>query len=204
VALVAISQVAANPKAETGLLFISGLLVVVIIAAFVLHRLDRVTPARGLSDEDKQAVLAALVQARDRVAATLVCPKDHCRANVFGMNPLKRLQIVDSLTVNMDRVQEWAISMPPGRGATGIVWITKQPKVLIAPFENDEDLDRSDAARVDPQLEWIISVPVRVDDAVKWVVNVDGRDKRDLDQVEAAVPDVEWIETVIKPQAKAA
>jgi hypothetical protein len=99
----------------------------------------------------------------------------------------------------MGQIPEWDISIRPGRGCVGIAWTTGEPKVLIAPFEGDEDLDPADAACVNRDLQWIISVPVRVDGVVKWIVNVDGEDRLPRADVEAAVPDVQAIVPVLAP-----
>jgi hypothetical protein len=203
-AVIVVVQLAAGPDTGSALWVVAVLLVVVEAAAVIVHRVDRKAPAKGLTEQDTEAVRAALVSARDNVATRLGCDRTHCRANVFGENRLRRLQIVNSLTVNMDRVEEWGVSIPPGRGGTGIAWATGAPKVLIAPFAGDEDLEPADAARVDPELEWVISAPVDVDQSVKWIVNVDGRDARTRPQVEAAVHEVMSSVPMLRPFAEKA
>jgi hypothetical protein len=202
VAVVVVVQIAASPS--PALWVVPMLLGIVEIAAVALHRLDRPAPAEGLSDQDTEAVLAALVSARNNVAARLQCDPGRCRANIFGENRLGRLQIINSLMVNMDRVTEWGISIPPGRGCTGIARATGQPKVLVSPFDGDDALEPDDATRVDPNLQWIISVPIKIDESVKWVTSVDGKDARSRTQVEGAVQDVLAVVPILRQFARKA
>jgi hypothetical protein len=188
-------------SASPALYVFAAVVVLVIVAIYDLRRRDRVVPTPGLNEGDATAIVADLIAARDRVALRLQCPKSSCRANVFGRNLLGRLQIVRSLTVNMDRVCEWEISMLPGRGSTGIAWVTRKPHVTVAPFEGEEDLETEDAARVDPELQWIISVPLLIDSEPVWVVNVDGREARSRDAVEAAVDEVLSSIPALRPHA---
>lgn len=187
--------------ASAGLYVFAVIVALAMVAILILRLRDQSVPTPGLADEDETAVVAELIAARDRVAGRLRCPAGSCRANVFGWNRLRRLQINRSLTVNMDRVSEWDVSTVPGRGATGIAWASCQPKVIVRPFEGDEDLEPAHAARVDPHLQWIISVPICIDQAAIWVVNVDGREARARTEIETAVDDVLASVPVLRPYA---
>jgi hypothetical protein len=196
-------QLAANPSPGAALWVVVVLFVVAGVAAFIVDRLDRPVTPKELSDEDIDAINDQLKIARDAVADRLKCDRARCRANVFGENSFGRLQMLRALRVNMDeRVLEWSISIPPGRGGTGLVWETGRPNVLVAPFADEEDIEPADAVRVDPELKWIISAPVKVGQASKWIVNVDGKDERTRSQVEEAVPDVARLDTALKTYAQ--
>jgi hypothetical protein len=195
-------QLAAVQSAFPYFIVVAVLLVFVVAALLFLHSLDRSVSLGGLTEDERAAVRSSLLTARNQVAVQLGCDKARCRANIFGQNKIGRLQIIKDLTINMEHVEEWDISMPPGRGSTGIAWTTRRPKVVIFPPEGDEDLEPSEAALVDSELRWIISVPICADDGTpKWVVNVDGKEARRRDEVEGAVSEVSDVVPQIRPFA---
>jgi hypothetical protein len=159
----------------------------VVAGLLILARLDGTIPG-GLDEEGRAAVRAVLLAARDDVARFLGSPKDRCRANVVAENRLGRLQINKDLMVNMEEVAEWEISMKPGKGCSGAAWCAEQPRVGIHPFDDDDGLEPDQQRFVDPDLRWIVSVPIVVDGRPKWVVNIDGEDGRTREEVEAAIP----------------
>jgi hypothetical protein len=188
VGLIAI-QLAAVTSAFPYFLVVAGVATVIVVSLLVLDRLDRSPPVKGLDEGDRAAVRAVLSAARDDVARALGSDRAHCRGNVVLENRLRRLQISRDLMVNMDGVAEWQISMRPGRGCAGVAWSTQRPHVAIHPFEGTDGLEPDQALLVDPEVRWIISVPIFADDGTPtWIVNVDGKEARGREQVEAAVP----------------
>jgi hypothetical protein len=198
-------QVAAKPHADGAIWAVVALLVVGEAAAFGLNYQDSRARAKGLDKADSRAVRGTLEGLRREVARQLGIDEDHCRANIFGeITGARRLQIVDQLMANMDEVAEWDISVPIGKGASGIAWKTRSPKIVLFPPQGDEDLSPEEAARVDPELKWIVSVPITVDGSVKWVVNVDGEEVRSREELEPAVRIVQGAVTNLTPFARKA
>lgn len=198
-------QVAAKPNAGEAIWAVVAILVVGEVAAFGLNYLDSTARARGLDQADSRAVRGTLEGLRRDVARQLGVGEDRCRANVFGeITGARRLQIVDQLMANMDEVAEWDISIPVGKGASGIAWHTRSPKIVLFPPRGDEDLSPEEAARVDPDLKWIVSVPIAIDGSVKWVVNVDGEDARTREQLEPVVRTVQGAVPSLVPFARKA
>lgn len=163
---------------------IVALAIVAVIGLLVLHKLDRAVPAKGLEEEDREEVRALLSDTRDAVAESLDTEKAASRANVIAENRLGRLQMIGDLRVNMDGAAEWGVSMRSGQGCAGVAWKTGKPHIAVHPFEGDDGLEPTQAQLVDPDLRWIVSVPILDDDGrPKWVVNVDGKEKRGREEL---------------------
>lgn len=185
------------------LVVIAAVAIIAVVSLLVLHRLDRAVPAKGLSDDDREAVRASLCNIRDAVAKAMNSDKAHCRANVIVENRLGRLQMVGDLRINMDSSAEWGVSMRPGQGCAGVAWKTREPHVAVYPFEGIDGLEPNQAQLVDPDLRWIVSVPICGDEGKpKWVVNVDGKDERSREELkEKAVPVMETGAAKLRPFA---
>jgi hypothetical protein len=196
-------QLAAIKSAFPYFLVVAGVAAAIVVSLLVLDRLDISAPVKGLDEGDRAAVRAVLFSARDDVARVLRSDSARCRANVILENRLRRLQISRDLMVNMDGVAEWQISMRPGRGCAGVAWSTREPHVAIHPFEGTDGLEPDQARLVDPEVRWIISVPIFADDGTPtWIVNIDGKETRTREQVEAAVPALHArVDPALKPFA---
>ncbi|HEX8688692.1 MAG TPA: hypothetical protein VF729_00450 [Solirubrobacterales bacterium] len=182
-------QLAGVASAFPYFLVVAGVAIVIVLILLVLDRIDSSVSVKGLDEGDRAAVRAVLSAARDEVARILGSDRARCRGNIVAENRLRRLQISRDLMVNMDGVGEWQISMRPGRGSAGVAWSTRQPHVAIHPFEGTDGLEPDQARLVDPEVRWIISVPILAEDGKPtWIVNIDGKDARGREQVEAAVP----------------
>lgn len=198
-------QVAAMDSPGPAIWGVIAILIIGQVAALALHYIDRSAPAKGLTDEDRKDVCRILEEMREEVADELDMDKAYCRANVFGkISAGQRLQIVDHLMANMDTVKEWDISIPIGRGASGIAWETGEPNVVLLPSNGNEDLSPEEASRVDPDLRWIISVPVQVDGSPKWVVNVDCKEAHTRDQLQPVVQVMQRAASRLRPFAEKA
>jgi hypothetical protein len=103
----------------------------------------------------------------------------------------------------MDGPGEWGVSMRPGQGCAGVAWETQKPHVAVYPFEGINGLEPNQAQLVDPDLRWIVSVPICDDEGKpKWVVNVDGKDERDPEELrDKAVPVMETGAAELRPYA---
>ena len=170
------------------LVAIAVLAIIAVVSLLVLHRLDRGVPAKGLSDDDREAVRALLSDIRDAVARSLDSDKARCRANVIAENRLGRLQMIGDLRINMDGAREWGVSMRSGQGCAGVAWEIREPHVAVYPFEGTDGLESDQAQLVDPDLRWIISVPIIDNEGKpKWIVNVDGKDERSFEKLDEVV-----------------
>lgn len=93
------------------------------------------------------------------------------------------LKICPGLHLNMDRPKELKIALKPHQGLTGLVFRTGQPNVECRLDEGEQGLGGWDdeffmtqevATLVHPDLQWIMSMPLKMNGVVYGVVNIDG------------------------------
>ncbi len=113
---------------------------------------------------------------------------DQVRANIFfpdygPSGDLRKyvLKICPGLHRKMDQPREVEITFEPGQGATGKVFESRQARVTQRLDSGSEDWDEvydiTDelAARIHPDLKWIISMPLKDEDGKSiGVMNIDG------------------------------
>lgn len=144
--------------------------------------------ADKLTADQKQDILEVLRRAVSDVSESLKCSKELIRANVFGVDEQGKLRMIKELTVNMNRPIELTIQMPIGYGSTGKSFQSGEPNIAVFHANWGVNLLSDDELRkAHPDLQWIISVPVRGKGAGTgpiWVMNIDGlkgrRDETDL------------------------
>jgi hypothetical protein len=146
--------------------------------------MDSVSYAVELGDENRQIIRQALRSAVLEAARILHADPAAIRANVFGLGPDGRLQMISSLTYNMQNVDELTVSMPPGVGSTGRCYATRAPNIAIRQSQDGAEPDwgvnvlaEAEMKKLVPGLCWIVSIPVFVggdDDPPVWIMNVDG------------------------------
>jgi hypothetical protein len=107
------------------------------------------------------------------VSATLV------RANIFAPSG-NELRIIRELTFNMHDKAEMELSLPVGVGSTGRSFVSGKPNIAIfSPIEGwrEAAIPAIQTVKLNPELQWIISVPVKGEGESShaiWVMNVDG------------------------------
>jgi hypothetical protein len=162
--------------------------------------------AMKLSESKKRVILGALAGAAESVAESLNVPHEHVRANIFALDQDGRLRIVPGLIHNMDRLEELSISMQAGEGSTGRAFASKKPNYAIFRQGWGENvIEGEELAKVHPELQWIISVPIFGEgNEPVWVFNVDGlRERREPDQLRSVIGElVKWVGTVTVIAAK--
>lgn len=158
-----------------------------------------------LSDEQHDAVCAAVAGGAEQTATSLGVEPHLIRGNIFGSTTGGLLKIIPGLSHNMQYPKEYTMRMCVNEGSTGHAWHRRRPNIAVRPLEEDglDILPPNQMARVEPRLQWIISVPVfTADDATKptWVFNVDGLEvPKTLEQLELAVGALlRWAEQIAR------
>jgi len=141
---------------------------------------DTIALATHLSKKQRDGIYTVLCEAAKRVATELGLPLQLARSNLFGVDNRDRMRVLKGLTYNMNDSLELTIKIAVGYGSTGRCF--KSAKENIAIFEEGwgkDQIEDEEIKRVHPELQWIISVPVKnEDDRPFWVLNVDGLQKR--------------------------
>ena len=75
--------------------------------------------ANQLNDVQKQDIIKILGGVAKDVAEELNIPLNLIRSNLFGIDSQGRMRMLREMTFNMDREEEFTISMPVGYGSTG-------------------------------------------------------------------------------------
>ena len=138
--------------------------------------------ANRLNDIQKNDIIVLLRGAATDVAKQLNLPIDLIRSNLFGVDSQGHMRMVQELTYNMNREEEFTISMPIGYGSTGRCFQSGKPNIAIFREGWGENvIEGEELSKVHPDLKWIISLPVPPGDGEArpiWVLNVDGLEKR--------------------------
>lgn len=130
-----------------------------------------------LPDDLLLTVRTELQTLRQQAASILGLTADKVRVNLFA--PIDgALRIVPGAFDNMTYAPEFNICIQPNHGATGrsfeagVVCVT----VKQGPYWTGNHLPGDELNKLDPNLKWVISLPVRSSrhDKVVGVVNVDG------------------------------
>jgi len=132
----------------------------------------------GLTSEQRDAASGIVESAAADVASTLKVSAAHVRGNVFGTNEAGMLRIITDFSCHMEHPPERSMMMPIGQGSTGRAWQRHRPNIAVRREDWGDDVLADDQmGRIEPNLRWIISVPVftgRPEDPPTWVLNVDG------------------------------
>ncbi len=177
------------------------LLVLVVLVVFVILTLlitgtskqkkeETITLAKRISPKQRAGISRVLETAARRVAIELKLPENVVRSNLFGVDNRDRMKVLKGLTYNMKDSFELTIKIAVGYGSTGRCF--KSAKENIAIFEEGwgKDLiEDAEMKKVHPELQWIMSVPVKnEEDRPFWVLNVDGlKERRDDRQLQEAL-----------------
>ena len=129
------------------------------------------------------------------VADTLELSSDLVRANLFGRADTRCLRMIRELTFQMTHEPEYTIELPVGYGSTGRCFKTGQDNIAL--LENDwgpDFIEDEQLQKVQPELKWIISVPVLgPGDPPEpiWVLNIDGlKEKREAESLGGALSEM--------------
>jgi hypothetical protein len=133
-----------------------------------------------LSNADKKEIRGVLEEARQKALRVLQAKNgkltdDHVRVNVFLREDGARsqldectLKIEPGLHLKMNNQRELAIALHPGQGATGRAFQNRKPQVAQrlpakegGGWESFYDISPELAAIIDPDLKWVISMPLK-------------------------------------------
>jgi len=153
---------------------------------------DSAPKAPILAANQKQDIKTVLRKAAEEVADVLKIAPKLLRANLFAPDEHEHMRIVPGLSHNMHSVDELSISIPVGYGSTGRCFRSGKPNIAV--FREDWGAARladEELRKLDPNLRWIISVPVSgaTDEAQPiCVMNIDGlTELRDETELESAL-----------------
>jgi hypothetical protein len=128
--------------------------------------------------KDKSELLRKVVNsAIADVAADQNLPKDLVRGALFARSPGGSLRIPDGLAVNFRSHDEEVIAIRPGESGVGEAVSSGRPviTVFVSPGEDTTIQDETERARIDPDLRWIISLPIASPgEYAPWVLAIDG------------------------------
>lgn len=128
--------------------------------------------------ENPAKVHSLLATAVEDVAREQDLPSTLVRAAVFRLDPDQRLRIVDGMTFQIRDLEERSIEIAPGEGAAGECFSTGEPRIVVFSdaMEDSTIGDEKEREKIDPDLKWIISVPIAGGPATApiGVFNVDG------------------------------
>lgn len=133
-------------------------------------------------NKERQDILRILRGASEDIAEILNIPLNNIRANLFGKDEQNRMRMLAGLTFQMDRTEELSISMPVGYGSTGRCFQSGKPNIAIFRGGWGKDvIEDEELRKVDPDIQWIISIPVLSgDEKIRpiWVINIDCLNER--------------------------
>jgi hypothetical protein len=139
--------------------------------------LRNASAASPAASPDEQGPLKELLRsAATDVAREQDLDQGQVRSALFRLSD-GFLQIVPGLTWNLDDPQERQIKISPGQGSAGHAFAAAQPNIAIYANARDDTSisDTTQRFRVDPELKWIISIPILDQDkSVLAILNVDG------------------------------
>lgn len=135
--------------------------------------------AAALDGKQREILELALPGLASEVANVVGMPTELVRANLFAKVPgSERLGIVQNLWFQMDYPPEQTIQMDVGKGCTGVAFQSRNiNRAIWKDGWGANDLgDNKELAKVNPDLRWILSVPIfgSADPVPKLVLNVDG------------------------------
>jgi len=135
--------------------------------------------AAALDGKQREVLELALPALASDVANVVGMPTDLVRANLFAKLPgSDRLGIVQNLWFQMDYPPERTIQMDIGKGCAGLAFQSRNiNRAIWKDGWGANDLgDNKELAKVNPDLRWILSVPIfgSGDPEPKLVLNVDG------------------------------
>lgn len=122
---------------------------------------DSAPKAPILAANQTQDIKTVLRKASEEVADVLKIAPKLLRANLFAPDEHERMRIVPGLSHNMHSADELSISIPVGYGSTGRCFRSGKPNIAV--FREDWGAARladEELRKLDPDLRWIISVPV--------------------------------------------
>lgn len=146
-----------------------------------------------LTDEQHDAVCAVVSGAIKDAAKVIGIDVNLVRGNIFGLDSTGFLRIMPQFDHNMKFVKERTTRMPINEGSTGHAWHRCRTNIAIRPREQAavDSLPPHQTARLEPTLQWIISIPVFVKDGEKeptWILNIDGlEESKSVEELEPAV-----------------
>jgi hypothetical protein len=164
--------------------------------------------AATLNDSDRTDIKILLREATLEVSSFLSISPNLVRSNIFGLDGDSWMRIIRDLTYNMSREDELKISMKVGYGSTGRCFENETINIAIfrEGWQAGWGRDGSgvvEGDRADPDLRWIISIPIFLKDhqgmpKKVWVLNVDGLNHRPsrekLGEVSTRLP--KWATTI--------
>jgi len=135
--------------------------------------------AAALDGKQREVLELALPALASDVANVVGMPTELVRANLFAKLPgSDRLGIVQNLWFQMDYPPERTIQMDVGKGCAGLAFKSRNiNRAIWKDGWGANDLgDNKELAKVNPDLRWILSVPIfgSGDPEPKLVLNVDG------------------------------
>lgn len=150
------------------------------------------TVAQRLTDKQRKDLKTVLQKAAEEVAVSLQISPELVRANIFAPYEDEKMRIVPQLTYNMNRPEELTLNIPAGYGSTGRCFRSGKPNIaILREGWGDAAIADEELRKIHPDLQWIISVPVKgIPDTVRpiWVMNIDGlKEKRNERQLQAAL-----------------
>jgi hypothetical protein len=130
-----------------------------------------------LTDTQKEDIRKVLGEAAKDAANELKVSQDLVRANLFAPAENNELRIIKQLSHNMKRPEELDISIEVGSGSTGRSFLSGQPNIAVFTDGWGPDaLEELQTKKIHPDLQWIISVPVKGKGGQTrpiWIMNVD-------------------------------
>jgi hypothetical protein len=150
------------------------------------------TIAQRLTDKQKKDIRLTLQKATEDVSGFLKINPDLLRANLFAPDEHGNMHIIQELAYNMHRTDEMTLNIPVGYGSTGRCFQSGQPNIAV--FRGgwrEAALAEEELKKLDPDLQWVISVPVKgTNDDVRpiWVMNIDClKQQRDETELQGAL-----------------
>lgn len=172
-------------------------LILLVLSVLFLLLIPFITRA-GTASGTKERVLRDLEGICRSTSRILVLDQKFVRSNIFRQCDDGQLRIVPGWHYNMDdRPAELTIAIPAKHGATGNAF--QQRAAVIARAKGgwgDYSLSREEMAKLHPELQWIVSVPIPKPNGggeVLGVVNVDGLcEDRTTDQLKPVQQELVW------------
>lgn len=135
---------------------------------------------RDLNNKRKSEICLVLQKAAIELAVSLDFPVYFVRANLFVMNKKGKLKILKECCHNMKYFKELELLISEDEGCTGKCFNSGriQVAVKISKSQNEwghQVLKNSNMELINPDLKWIVSVPIMDKDRnVLCVMNIDG------------------------------
>lgn len=113
---------------------------------------------------------------RQNISAIFSLDPNQVRVNYFALFG-DGLHMVPGTSVNMNYHPEYELVIQPGHGGTGNAYVQKNPLLVLKNGVSwTQTIPQIQLAKIFPNLEWVISLPVysKAKDRIYGVVNLDG------------------------------